>query len=66
MDIVAKCAAQVLIRICGLHGVDGGQQSGLLVYRVALGDDILDDGAQLVVTASVEPLGDTAVVQIAY
>ena len=65
MDVVALAAAQVGVRIGGLHDVDGGHESCTLVDRIAVGDDVLHGGAELDVTALFQPFGDTSVIEVA-
>ena len=64
MDILAVGSTHILIRIGRIHSVQRCHQTGTLIDRIFLGNDIFNNGAQLVVTTSVQPLGDTSVIQI--
>ena len=51
VDVVAERAADVLVRVGGLHRVDAGHEAGVLVYGVAVHDDVLHGDGQFLVAA---------------
>ena len=65
MNIVAQVASCILIRIGRLHSIDRSHETGMLVDRVFVDHDVFHDRRQFHVAARLQPLADSAVVQIA-
>ena len=61
MNIVAIVALHVLVGIGRLHHVDGSHQSGVLIHGIPVDYDVLDDRAELLVSARLQPSTDTSV-----
>ena len=51
MDIVTQIPLHILIGESGLHGIDGCHQTGVLVHRITVDDDVPHYRAQLLVAA---------------
>ena len=64
MKVVAQIASHILVRIGGLHHIDGCHQTGPLVYGIAVDNDILHSRAELHITALLQPACDTSVVEV--
>ena len=62
VDIVTQISSHIFIRIGGLHGIDSSHETCMLVDRIAVHDNVADDGAELLVAARLQPTADTAVV----
>ena len=64
VDVLALVSPQVGVGIGRLHHVDGRHQARMLVGRIAIDDDVLDDGAELYVTALFQPLCNATAIQV--
>ena len=65
MHIITEMPLGVLIRIGRLHSIYGSQQTCMLIYRVAIFDDVFDNGTEFLITARLKPLTDSPIIEIA-
>ena len=64
LGIITAISMHVAIRIGRLHGVDGCHESRLLVERIPILHDILQGYTQLGIARHLQPIDDTAAVEI--
>ena len=55
MYIVTQISLHILIGESRLHGIDGCHQTGVLVHRITVDDDVPDNRTQLLVTTRFQP-----------
>ena len=66
VNIITQIPFHVLIGIGGLHGIDSSHQSSLLVGRIAVLYDVLENRAQLGVSTLLQPVGQSSAIEIAH
>ena len=64
MNIVTEISLYIFIRIGRLHHIDCCQQTCLLVYRITIHYDILDNRTQFLVTTRFQPSTDLTIIKI--
>ena len=64
--VLALLVAHVAIVHRGLHRIAAGMQACVLVFRILVLNDILDDGRHLDVTTLLQPRGDTSVIEVVH
>ena len=65
VNIVTEISLDILIRIGRLHRIDRSHQACFLVGGITVLDNVFHDGAELGVATLLEPVNQTATVQIA-
>ena len=65
MNVLTQIALHIFICKGRLHVIDGRHQTCTLIHRITVCHDILHDRAELTISARLQPLTDTAIIEIA-
>ncbi len=65
VNIITEVSLNVRIGESGLHRIDRSHQSCLLICWIAILNNILDNRTQLCISALLQPVGQTASIEIA-